>query len=153
MNKAFIRESEARVDRCPRCGAAGQPVGAVTLDEFVQPAARSQLGEPACFCPSETCPVAYFDAFERAVMVEQLARAAYPKDPNAPICGCFGVTCQEIEADAREGVATRTRALLERAKSSEARCSQMAPNGQSCVPSVQRYFMKLRQRDPGVTGR
>ena len=107
---------------------------------------RHQLGETACFCPSEACPVAYFDAFERLVTLNQLIKPVYPKDPDAPICCCFGLTREEIEEDVREGVATRTRALIERSKSPEARCPQMAANGQSCVPAVQRYFMKCRQR-------
>jgi len=146
MNKAFVRDAEPTVDRCPRCGSIGQPVGSVTLDAFVRPEDRAQLGETACFCPSETCPVAYFDAFERLVTTKQLVKHVYPKDPDAPICGCFGFGREEIEADVREGVATRTRALIERAKSPDAHCSKMAPNGQSCVPAVQRYFMKFRQR-------
>jgi hypothetical protein len=146
MNKAFVREPEQGVERCPLCGSPGQPVGTVTLDAFVRPEARAQLGESAFFCPSETCRIAYFDAFERQLETDQLSRPAYPKDPAAPICGCFGVTCDEIEADVREGVATRTRALLDRAKSSEAHCTQMAASGQSCVAAVQRYFMKCRGR-------
>jgi hypothetical protein len=145
MNKAFVRDAEPTVDRCPMCGSIGQPVGSITLDAFIRPEDRGQLGETACFCPSETCPVAYFDAFERLVTTKQLVKPVYPKDPDAPICGCFGFGREEIEADVREGVATRTRALIERAKSSEAHCSKMAANGQSCVPAVQRYFMKFRQ--------
>ena len=144
MNKAFVRDPEPTVDRCPRCGAAGQPVGSVILDSFVLPEARSQLGEAASYCPSESCPVAYFDAFDRRIEVAQLARPVYPKDPEAPICGCFGFTCAEIDEDVREGVATRTRAQLERARSPAARCSQYAANGQSCIANVQRCFMKLR---------
>jgi hypothetical protein len=146
MNKAFVRDTEPTVERCPQCGSIGQPVGSATLDAFIRPEERSQLGETACFCATDRCPVAYFDAFERHASVDQLVRPVYPKDPAAPICGCFGVTVEEIDADVREGVATRTRALIERAKSSEARCSQMAANGHSCVPAVQRYFMKCRQR-------
>jgi hypothetical protein len=146
MNKAFVRDAEPTVERCPRCGSIGQPVGSVTLDAFIRTEDRHQLGETACFCPSETCPVAYFDAFERLVTLGQLVKPVYPKDPDAPICGCFDVTRDEIEEDVREGVATRTRALIERAKSPEARCAHLAANGQSCVPAVQRYFMKCRQR-------
>jgi CopZ-like zinc binding protein len=146
MNKAFVRDAEPTVERCPRCGSIGQPVGSTTLDAFVRPEERSQLGETACFCATETCPVAYFDAFERDVTIRQLVKPVYPKDPDAPLCSCFGVTCEEIDADVRAGVATRTRALIERAKSPEARCPLMAANGQSCVPAVQRYFMKCRQR-------
>jgi hypothetical protein len=144
MNKAFVRDPDPTVERCPQCGATGQPVGTVILDTFVLPEARPLLGEEANYCPSETCPVAYFDAFDRRIDVTQLARPVYPKDPDAPICGCFGFTCADIDEDVREGVATRTRAQLERARSSEARCSQSAANGQSCIANVQRYFMKRR---------
>ena len=144
MNKAFVRDPEPTVERCPRCGAAGQPVGSVILDSFVRPESRNQLGAEACFCPTATCPVAYFDAFDRLVEVPQLARPAYPKDPDAPICGCFGFTGAEIDEDLREGVATRTRAQLERARSSDARCSQAAASGGSCVAAVQSYFMQHR---------
>jgi Zinc binding domain len=144
MNKAFVRDPDSTVERCPHCGSAGQPVGTAILNEFVRPEARTQLGEEANFCPSANCPVAYFDAFDRRVEVAQLARPVFPKDPAAPICECFGFTCAEIDEDVREGVATRTRAHLDRARSSEARCSQSAANGQSCVANVQRYFMKRR---------
>ncbi len=146
MNKAFIRDAEPTVERCPACGSPGQPVGTATLDAFVRPEFRNELGETACFCLSETCPIAYFDAFERQVSVDRLVKPVYPKDPQAPICACFGVLSQEIEADVREGVATRTRALVDRAKSPEARCSQMAANGISCIPAVQRCYMKLREQ-------
>jgi hypothetical protein len=114
------------------------------LDLYLQSEAREQLGESACFCPSETCPIAYFDEFERFVTIEALARPAYPKDPDAPICACLAVSCDVIDEDIREGSAARTRALIERANSSEARCAQLAPGGQSCVAAVQRYFMKRR---------
>jgi hypothetical protein len=144
MNKAFVRDPEPTADRCPKCGAAGQPVGSVILDSFVRADSRAQLGAEASFCPTATCPVAYFDAFERQVDVAQLARPVYPKDPDAPICGCFGFTCAEIDEDLREGDATRTRAQLERARSSSARCSQAAANGASCVANVQSYFMQHR---------
>ena len=63
MNKAFVRDAEPAIECCPRCGSTGQPVGSATLDAFIQTQDRPQLGETACFCPSESCPVAYFDAF------------------------------------------------------------------------------------------
>jgi NAD(P)H-nitrite reductase large subunit len=69
----------------------------------------------------------------------------YPKDPDAPICGCFGLTLDDIEQDVREGVVTRCRALIERAKSPEARCSIMSPAGQSCIPEVQKQYIKRRR--------
>ena len=144
MNKAFVRDPEPTTERCPRCGSPGQPVSGEILDAFIKAEARDHLGEAANFCPSETCPVAYFDAFDRRVEVAQLGRPAYPKDPDAPICECFGFTCADVDEDVREGVATRTRAQLDRARSPEARCSHTAANGRSCVANVQRYFMERR---------
>jgi hypothetical protein len=146
MNKAFIREPDQTAEYCPRCGSKGEPVGAATLATYLSDQQRSQLAEPANFCPSPQCPVAYFDGFERLVPAAELRVAAYPKDPEAPICACFGLTRADIEADVQEGVTTRTKAALERAKSPEARCAQHAANGRPCVAYVQKYFMQCRGR-------
>jgi hypothetical protein len=144
MNKAFVREPDQTAEHCPRCGSLGQPVGRETLEAQLEPHARSQLAEFAAFCPFPQCEVAYFDQFERVVLVADLPRPVWPKDPDAPLCGCFGLTRDDIEQDIAEGVVTRVKALLARAQSAEARCSLRAANGQSCVPEVQRYYMKCR---------
>ena len=144
MNKAFVREPDQADEHCPRCGSLGQAVGRVTLESHLPPEARGQLSDFACFCPYPPCEVAYFDMFERVVPISALLRPVYPKDPDAPICGCFGLTCEDIEQDVREGVVTRVKALLAKAQSADAHCASKAANGQSCVPEVQRYFMKCR---------
>ena len=41
---------------------------------------------------------------------------------------------------------TRTKAVLEKAKSSEARCARMAANGEPCIAYVQKYYMDCRNR-------
>jgi hypothetical protein len=146
MNKAFVREPEQTADYCPRCGSKGEAVGIEALKSYLSPAQRHGLAEPVNFCPSPKCGVAYFDALERVVMASELAHPVYPKDPTAPICACFGLTRQDIEQDIQEGVVTRTRAVLEKAKSSEARCAQMAANGEPCIAYVQKYYMECRNR-------
>ncbi len=88
--------------------------------------------------------MAYFDAFERLILAADLRQAVYPKDPAAPICTCFGLTRADIEQDVREGVVTRTKAVLEKAKSAAARCAETAANGHSCVAYVQKYYMQCR---------
>jgi hypothetical protein len=90
--------------------------------------------------------VAYFDSFERFVLATALSRPVYPKDPAAPICACFGLTRQDIEQDVDEGVVTRTKAVVEKANSPAARCSQMAANGRPCVAYVQKYYVECRNR-------
>jgi hypothetical protein len=142
MNKAFVREPDHDADYCPRCGAKGQPVGRDTLLVYLPPAKAQAVADPANFCPTPQCEVAYFDVFERIVLVADLISPVYPKDPDAPMCACFGLTRHEIDQDIAEGGVTRVRAILEKAKSPEARCAQKAANGQSCAAYVQRYYMQ-----------
>lgn len=145
MNKAFIREPDDHAPlHCPACGSLGVPVERETWQAHVAASAADALADSAFFCPFPTCQVAYFDMFERQVPVESLRHAVYPKDPQAPICPCFDFTTDSIDADVREGGVTRTRELVEKAKSGAARCRTMSPTGQSCVGEVQRYFMKQR---------
>lgn len=146
MNKAFIREPDDNGQRqCPRCGSLGVAVGAATVRALVRPEAAATLAETAFFCPFARCEVAYFDVFERTLACDALLRPVYPKDPQAPLCPCFGLTCDDVEADLREGAPRRVRELLAKSKGPEARCAELSPTGQCCLPEVQRYYMKRRE--------
>jgi len=144
MNKAFVREPDVMADYCPKCGAAGESVGEVTLTSQLSSEQRQHLAEPANFCPTPRCEVAYFDKFERFVLAADLARPVYPKDPTAPLCACFGLTADDIDQDIAEGSVKRVRAAIERAKSTDAHCAEQAPNGRSCIAQVQRYYMQRK---------
>jgi hypothetical protein len=144
MNKAFVREPDATDVLCPRCGAAGASTPRSTVESHVPADARRPLAASAYFCPTPTCPVAYFDAFEATVMADALNRAVYPKDPAAPLCPCFGLTLDDIEADIDEGTPTRIRALIAKSKTPAARCEERSPTGRSCIPDVQKCYFKLR---------
>jgi hypothetical protein len=144
MNKAFIREPDGTIDYCPRCGSAGQPVGIETIEHYLPKGTTKKISDPANFCPSPRCDVVYFDAFERIILKTHIAKPVYPKDPNAPICACFGLTRHDIEQDVSEGVVRRVKALLEKAKSPDARCTLLAANGQCCVAYVQKYYMQCK---------
>jgi hypothetical protein len=146
MNKAFVRESDSTAEYCPRCGTLGQPVVSETLDSHIPAAKRRAIADAACFCPSPQCEVAYFDSFHRVVLAADLGHPVYPKDLNAPICACFGLTCDDIEQDIEEGTVTRTKAALEKAKSPDAQCTRRAANGQPCVAYVQKYYLQCRNR-------
>jgi hypothetical protein len=146
MNKAFMREpDETGARRCPLCDSPGLPVGPETLAAQLGEAARTAIAESAYFCPYPRCEAAYFDAFERVVKADRLRHPIYPKDPTAPLCACFGLTADDVEQDVREGVVTRVRELVAKAKSPEARCKEMSPTGASCVAEVQRYYMRFRE--------
>ena len=116
-----------------------------TLASYLSDEQRRAISDPANFCPSPKCAVAYFDAFERTVLASELSRPAYPKDPEAPLCACFGLTREDVECDVREGVVTRVKAILQRAKSPEAQCPRMAANGRCCESYVQAYYLRCRE--------
>jgi hypothetical protein len=146
MNKAFVKEPENTGEgHCPRCGSLGVAVGNETLTAQLVADDRRKLPDTAFFCPFARCDVAYFDQFDRTVTADRLPRPIYPKAPDAPICDCFGFTCEDIEADVLEGGVRRVKELLAKSKSPLARCVTLAPSGQCCMPDVQRYFMKFRE--------
>jgi hypothetical protein len=146
MNKAFVREPDTTEVLCPKCGAAGVGVMRMTLEAHVPPEARRPLAASAYFCPTPSCIVAYFDAFEAVVTHDALVRPVYPKDSAAPLCPCFGLTMDDVEADVAEPVPRRIRELLAKSKTPAARCSELSPTGRSCIPEVQKCYFKLRQR-------
>jgi hypothetical protein len=144
MNKAFVREPDTTDVLCPRCGAAGVAALRAAFETNVPPEARRSLAASTYFCSTPSCPVAYFDAFEATILTNALAHPVYPKDPRAPLCACFGLTIDDVEADIAEGTPTRIRALLAKSKSPEAHCEDLSPTGRSCIADVQRYYFKLR---------
>ncbi len=145
MNKAFLREPDDTGElKCPACGSLGISVQRETWRHHVADESATGLAATAFFCPYAKCDVVYFDMFERRVTTSDLRHGVWPKDSQAPLCGCFGLSAEDVQADIREGGATRVKALLAKAKSPEARCGAMSASGQSCIGEVQRYFMKLR---------
>jgi len=144
MNKAFVREPDATDVFCPRCGTAGVSALRVAFETHVPAEARRAMAASSYFCPTPTCPVAYFDAFEAVVSVDSLVRPVYPKDQAAPLCACFGLTLDDVEADVAAGTPHRIRELLAKSKTPAARCDELSPTGRSCIPDVQRCYFKLR---------
>ncbi len=142
MNKAFVREPDQTDDYCPRCGSKGEPVGSETLESYLSDEQMRMVAQPANFCPSPQCQVVYFDAFERAISTADIHRPIYPKDPTAPICPCLGLREEDIARDVQDGVKTRVKAAIAKAKSADACCLKMAANGRPCITYVQRYYLR-----------
>jgi hypothetical protein len=145
MNKAFVREPDnTAAAHCPRCGSLGIAVGGETLRAHLDANALRPLAETAFYCPFPKCEVGYFDQFEQTVAADLIRNPAFPKDPQAPICNCFGFTIEEIEADLRDGSPKRVRELLTRSKSAEAHCQTASPDGRCCMAEVQRTYLRAR---------
>jgi hypothetical protein len=88
--------------------------------------------------------VAYFNLFEAVVTTDELARPVYPHDLDAPMCACFGLNYDDVEADVRDGTPTRIRELLVKSKSPQAQCEALAADGRCCMGAVQELYMRLR---------
>lgn len=146
MNKAFLREPDQEDSRCPGCGNVGIDVGALTLNAQLSETLRHRFSDTAAFCRAESCPVVYFDDFGARVDQSEIGRPIPFKDVDAPLCGCFGFTRDEIEQDLAEGSFARVRAALNKAESTEARCSTQSPHGRSCVAEIQGYYVRCKQR-------
>src|SRR6478672_10661744 len=144
MNKAFVREPDATDVLCPRCKAAGVSALRAAFEAHVPAKERRAMAASTYFCPTPNCQVAYFDAFEAVVSTDSLVHPVYPKDSRAPLCACFGLTVEDVEADVAEGTPRRIRELLAKSKTSAAHCEELSPTGRSCIPDVQRCYFKLR---------
>ena len=147
MNKAFIREPEPDGRAfCPRCGSLGVPVEYGPLDAHILPEFRNKVGDFAWFCAFPRCDAAYFNLFDAVVSIAELNGPVYPKDLDAPICPCFGLTYDDVAADAAEGTPRRIRENLARSQSDEARCESLAPDGRNCITAVQELYVRLRMK-------
>lgn len=135
-----MKESDAAEPRCPGCAGPGEEVGRPTLEAQLDVDTLKGVSGPAWFCPDPACPAAYFGNWGAAVPAVRLAVRAYPKDPDGPLCACFGMSAAEVVADALAGRKDRVRALLERARGPEARCAERRPDGRCCAPIVSRLF-------------
>lgn len=120
-------------------------MGAAAMDAHCRDEVRSRIREAAWFCSYPKCDVAYFNTLDVVIGVEELRAPIYPKDLDAPLCSCFGFTMDDIMADVDDGTPTRIRALLAKSQSPEARCAELAPDGQCCMREVQRLYIKHRQ--------
>ncbi len=145
MNKAFCKEPDtAAPPRCPGCGHDGTQVAEATLRAHVPPDLADGLAEPAYFCGTDTCAVAYFDLLERSVPAAQAGGLCWPKDPSGPLCACHGLTADDVEADLAEGAPTRVREVVRRAALPEAACAAHSADGRSCVARVQKFYLRRR---------
>jgi hypothetical protein len=146
MNKAFIREPDFDGRAfCPRCRSLGLAVEHGPLDVHIRQESRGKLGDTAWFCNYPRCEVAYFNLFDAVVMRDELKALIYPFELDAPICACFGLSYDDVEADVRDGAPRRIRELLAKSKSPAARCESVAADGRCCMPAVQELYMRLRE--------
>lgn len=148
MNKAFVREPDDVEPLCPKCGGVGERVPADTVLALTPPNVRRTSANASYFCATPNCEAAYYDDLEQAILVSELLRPIFPKDPQAPLCPCFGLTADDVDDDVRDGVPRRIRELAARSKGPDAKCGTLSPTGRCCLPEVQRaYFRRKAELD------
>lgn len=144
MNKAFCKEPDGSAPpRCPACGNEGTQVTPDTVRAHA--AAAESLAEPAYFCATDACNVAYFDLWERTIAVAAASGLFWPKDPAGPLCNCHGLTADDVDRDVVAAVPERVREVLRRAAAPDAACGSLSADGRPCTARVQRYFMRRRR--------
>jgi len=147
MNRAFIREPDDTIDpRCPACGVVGLPVPRHTVTSLARPEAIGGLSDAAYFCATPHCNVVYYDGNGQFVDAAGVRVRVWPKDGGAAVCGCYGVTADLIEEDARAGRKEALRLLATRSAAEPARCEFKSASGRCCVPEVQRIYLKAAGR-------
>ena len=145
MNKAFVREPDPdAAPLCPRCRTIGQSVRTKLIEHYVAPEIRATFSGDAWACTYADCDVVYFNAVDALIRTKDLQHPAWPYHGDAPICPCFGVTYEDIVADADAPEPLRIRELLRQARTPEARCATLAIDGQCCLREVQRLYLRLR---------
>lgn len=143
MNRAFIREPDDTMDpRCPRCGVLGWPVARHTVTSLAQSDAVNSVSDASFFCHNASCRAVYYDANGQTIEVSQMRVRVWPKDSSAPVCGCYGVTADLIEEDARAGRRDALRLLTAKSEAEPARCEFKSTSGRCCLAEVQRIFLR-----------
>jgi len=152
MSRAFIKEPETSGPSCPSppgCGGTGVPVSRITLQARLHPDAAARFAADGYFCPDPACEVAYFDAGHECALRSEMLAPAWPKQPGAPLCACFGVAREALEDFGRRGDKAAMRDFLQRTVSAEARCESRAADGRCCATEARRVFLRALESAAG----
>lgn len=129
---------------CPRCEAVGTRVDPLTLKALLTPdGLRRGVPHEPRFCATRDCPVVYFDSACGAIFTERdltvLVHAKHPDALDVPVCYCFGVTPESMEAASTRHGGTSVRDMITReVKARHCACEVKNPTGRCCLGDVVR---------------
>lgn len=79
---------------CPECGFTCKSVGMVTLYHQVRfPENQELISDSYFFCPTKTCPLAYFSSHGNTVPKQHLR--AYQAMQSDMLCYCFDINADQ----------------------------------------------------------
>ncbi|MCC6129113.1 MAG: hypothetical protein IT186_04230 [Acidobacteria bacterium] len=133
---------DSHADHCPRCGARGPRVDAITLRALLsgEGLRRGVPSEPR-FCGTPGCTVVYFDSAVPVVFEEALVtvpvHVKHPEDGNAPVCYCFAHTPGTIRGEVtRTGRSSASAIIATEVKAGHCACEAKNPKGTCCLGDV-----------------
>lgn len=134
MSDCCIPYSSAKTKQaCAECGSTCISVGMPTLYHQVRfPENQSLIPDGYYFCPSKTCPVAYFSIVGNIVSKSHLrSYSAIQKDA---LCYCFDIDADQYLSALRDQRAAPIKAfVIQRTKAGECACEIRNPSGQCCL--------------------
>ena len=137
-------------ETCPRCGAKGRKVKAVTIESQVTDEAKASLDalDGFRFCPTGDCSVAYYRPEDGALIDK--GRTRFPifqkeSSPERLVCYCFQHSVQEIRDEARDSADTQ---VIQEIKDSCKRglddCARNNPQGSCCLGNVSKVVKEAK---------
>jgi len=137
---------------CPRCGAVGNPVSALTLKHMVKRQFLEAVNVSGFrFCSSADCDVVYFhpNGLHLTKADVRTRVGLKVKEDPVPICYCFGFT----EAMARDEIRATGKCTIPQRISAEMKREQCAcevrnPQGSCCFANVTAVVKRLLASKP-----
>ncbi len=133
---------DSHAGHCPRCGARGPRVNAITLRALLsgEGLRRGVPSEPR-FCGTPGCTVVYFDSAVPIVFEEALVtvpvHAKHPEDGSVPVCYCFDHTPGTIRGEVtRTGRSSASKIIAAEVKAGRCACEVKNPKGTCCLGDV-----------------
>ena len=124
---------------CPRCGQPGKAVSLLTLKHQVKPAHLTAVESgPFGFCRSPECPVVYFNAAGKTLVLDDVRQVPTAKShANPRLCYCFGFdTAMVWEEIAATGGCTIPQRIATEMKADRCACEIRNPQGSCCMANV-----------------
>ena len=141
-------------DGCPRCGAKGRNVKAITVKSHVNAATKQSLGllEGFRFCPTADCANAYYRPEDGVVVDKKNTRfPIFQKEttPERLVCYCFQHSVQEIVAEVSStGDSKVIQEIKENCKRGMDDCARNNPQGSCCLGNVSKVVRAAKGSGP-----
>ncbi len=137
-----VRTESVASDACGTCGSKGLSVEPITLKALLTPdALRRGVPNDPRFCPTDDCPVVYFDhGASRTFTENDLTVPVHSKhrhDEDVLVCYCFGLSPGTIRREIEQtGSSTASKMIAAEVNAGHCACEVRNPKGRCCLGDV-----------------